>query len=67
MRVQEGKEMDFIGYKLNDIIYLAEQTEPARQDDWQAYAQSILRIIAREARDAKAALTALAMTNGSQK
>jgi len=67
MRVQEGRELDFIGYRLRDIVYLAEQTKPVNQDDWRGYAESILRIISNQARDAQVALTALSLPNGTCK
>jgi hypothetical protein len=67
MRVQEGKEMDFIGHRLNDIIYLAENTRPVSQEDWQGYAQSMMRLIATQARQAQTALTVLSLPNGTCK
>lgn len=58
-RIEVGKEVEFIGYRLNDIIYLAENTKPVDESDWKGYAQSMMVLMAREAREAKTALDVL--------
>lgn len=57
--VEAGKEAEFIGYRLNDIIYLAENTRPTDEADWKGYAQSMMVLLARQARMAQTALVAL--------
>jgi len=55
LSVQIGKEKEFIGHRLNDIIFLAEKTTPV-ENDWEGYAKACLHMIARQAREARTLL-----------
>jgi hypothetical protein len=57
--IEVGKEIEFARHRLNDIIYLAEQTAPVDKADWEGYARSIRNLIASQARQAITALTVL--------
>lgn len=59
MKVESGKEKEFIGYRLADIIYLAEKTAPVDDGDWKGYAESLRNLIARQAREAQNALAVM--------
>lgn len=57
--IEVGKEAEFIGYRLSDIIYLAENTRPVDEADWKGYAKSMMTLMARQARMAQAALAVI--------
>ena len=59
MRLEAGKEKEFIGYRLSDIIYLAENTVPVDKNDWEGYAKSMCNLIAQQAREAQNALSVM--------
>lgn len=56
MRMEAGKEKEFIGHRLSDILWLAEKTAPVDKNDWEGYAKSMCNLIARQAREAQTAL-----------
>jgi hypothetical protein len=59
MRLEVGKEAEFIGHRLSDIIYIAEHTAPVDKSDWEGYARSMCKLIARQAREAQNALSVI--------
>lgn len=61
MRIEVGKELEFVRHRLRDIAYLAEQTAPIDKNDWETYAKSIGNLIAQQAQQA---LTALTLADG---
>lgn len=68
MRIEIGKENQFLRHRLNDVIFLAEQTEPVDSRyfgilDWEGYAKANNKFIAQQAREALAALDALTLTD----
>lgn len=56
MRIEVGKEIEFARNRLNDIIYLAEQSRPVDQSDWEGYTRSLRNLIASQAHQAMTAL-----------
>jgi hypothetical protein len=58
MRIEAGKELEFIGHRLVDVIFFAEKTEPVN-GDLEGYMRECLKMIAQSARDAQTALTLL--------
>ncbi len=62
MSIEVGKEVEFIGYRLADIVYLSEKTAPVDDGDWKGYAESLRVLIARQAREAQTARCSVALT-----
>lgn len=60
MKVEAGKEIEFVGYRLTDIVFLCENTAPVDEHGWEEYSKDLLRMIARSAREAQTAMNALA-------
>lgn len=58
MLLEAGKEREFIGHRLADLIFFAEKTQPVN-DDWEGYAKQLCRMVASSARDAQIALAVL--------
>lgn len=59
MRIKVGDEIRYAQSRLNDIIYLAEKTDPVDKSDWEDYTRSIRNLIAEEARKAITVLSVL--------
>lgn len=55
MKIEAGKELEFIGHRLSDIAFLSEKTEPV-DGDWEGYAKSLRRILSEQAHQASSAL-----------
>ena len=55
MRIEAGKELEFVGHRLSDIEFLATKTEPV-DGGWEGYAKQLRRMLAEQAREARAAL-----------
>lgn len=58
MQIEVGKEVEFAGHRLSDIIYLVENTRPV-DGDWEEYAKQLARMLADQARQAKSALAVI--------
>lgn len=56
MKIEVGKEIEFVQRRLNDIVYLAEHTQPV-DGDWEGYAKQLARMLAAQATEAKVALS----------
>lgn len=56
MKIEAGKELEFVRDRLSDIAHLADKTEPV-DGDWEGYAKQLCRVISDQACEAKAALT----------
>lgn len=56
MKCELGKEMEYVRRRLQDIQFLAKNTEPADTSDWEFYAKGLRDIIAKHAADAEAML-----------
>lgn len=50
--VEVGKEAEFIGHRLNDIIYLLNKTKPVRWWRFRQYHNSVVRITTSQAEQA---------------
>ena len=69
MKIEVGKEIEFAIHRLNDIEFFVRETQPVhsrffRMADWEGYARDISKLIAEQAREAKAALSPL--SNGDR-
>lgn len=53
MAIEVGREREMLENRLIDVVFLAENTLPAKDGDWEGYAKSVLRIIADQARQAQ--------------
>ena len=58
MLLEAGKEKEFIGHRLTDIIFFAEKTEPVN-GDWEGYAKELCKLVRQSAIDAQTALAVL--------
>lgn len=53
MAVEVGREREMLENRLTDVVFLAENTLPSKDGDWEGYAKSVLRIIADQGRQAQ--------------
>ncbi len=60
MTFEAGKEAEFIGHRLNDIVFFCECTAPVSEQGWADYAKDVLKLIKQSATDAQAALKVIA-------
>lgn len=65
LRIEVGKELEFVRHRLSDIVYLAEKTAPVDQADWEGYARALRNIIAGQAKKAITALEVSGITEVS--
>lgn len=59
MAIEVGKEAEYVGHRLNDIVFFCECTAPVDENDWADYAKAVLNLIKRSAREAQTAMVVL--------
>lgn len=65
LKIEVGKEREFAINRLSDIIYMSENSQPVN-GDWEGYAKALRDMLAEHARQAKQALTATAIEQGTK-